>query len=150
MLRIEVKGVQGTVRVLKGISKRIKSVSNEVTSDMALAIRRRVKKNIPHNSSTISPGAHNTPTPLLKRLYKRKLKGGHSVGFTKMGGKWEQILPELVEVGTMPHAQPFNPFNISHDGAKATHFWSKSINEFELSDMDRILKKGSEKIVSAK
>ncbi len=150
MLRIEIKGVQETVRVLKGVSKRIKSESTKMTGDMALAIKRRVKKNIPHSSSTLSPGGHNTPTSLVKRLYKRKLKGGHSVGFTRVGGKWEQILPELVEVGTMPHAQPYNPFNLGHKGAAPTNFWAKSINEFELSDRGRILEKGSKKIVSAK
>jgi len=122
-----------------------------MTDALALRFKQIVSRNIPsHKHPDIGLTNHNTPTPLRRRLHKKKFTGGHKVFFDERGDKYGKILPIIVEKGTekSDYHQPNNPIfsKKPHPQNKPTNFWSKSMRQFR-SDTKQVAREFERRIV---
>jgi hypothetical protein len=146
IFKITVQGHGKTVNLFKRVRKNSKKVGNNITLDSARAIHRKVKKNLSKKRGDHNPSGHNTPIPLVSKLYLTAGGGkGHTVGMrpypihSKAGGSWD--LNEVVEQGTRPHP-------VNHPGAKAKKFWARALRDFKRSDREKIVKKHAVRLVT--
>ena len=155
-LRVQFVDQDDVLGYYTGVIRKLKSVPNEMTQEMASAFRRRVKSRIPRSKSHQSQG-HSTLTPMLQRLAPvRKVAGGHVVKFISKSEDGVHDLPLILERGAPSHtigAGPKGPaFGIpgkvvTHPGIKRTSFWSLSFADFNRDDMKRLTNRGIQKIV---
>ena len=142
MLRLDIRGMDKTVRVMDGIIKRMKTEPTKMTSKMALSFKKKVHKHLERGGKGQGAG-HNTPTSLRRRLKRRAFTGGHKVFFDR---REEEFLPTMVEYGTPPHPQFDNPI-IYHPGSEPKHFWRDARREFKRTTQKRLVKETGRRIV---
>lgn len=134
--------------MLVKVKQNIPMAGNQMTRKSAFALKRKIKANIPHRTSSRHEG-HSTPVPLGRYLHLQKSTVGHDVFFS--GDEISKgTLSKAVEFGTSPHTieSPRGSGNIiNHPGARATNFFSRSVNDFISTELDGVVKEGAEMLV---